>query len=567
MIHSLPPGTIMIVGGLLIPLLWRNAQSAMALVLTIASLAMFLLTPSGEYGQIELFGQSLVLVRIDSLSRIFGVIFHIAAIVSAIYALHLKDAKQHVAGMVYAGGAIGACCAGDLITLFFFWELTAISSVFLVWASNTERSYRSGIRYLIIQVGSGVLLLSGAIIRYVETGSIRFDLLVEPGASMSIGTLLIFLAFGIKCAFPLLHNWLQDAYPEATVTGAVFLSAFTTKLAIYSLARGFAGTESLIWIGCAMTLFPILFAVIENDLRRVLAYSLNNQLGFMVVGIGIGTELAINGAAAHAFCHILYKALLFMSMGAVLYRVGTVKATELGGLYKSMPWTTVFCMIGAGSIAGFPLLSGFISKSMIITAAAEEHMLLVWIVLLIASAGVMEHSGIKIPFFAFFSHDSGKRPKEAPWNMLLAMGIAAAFCVGLGIGYPWLYKLLPWQAGYEPYTWPHVVTQLQLLLFAALAFVVLMLSGLYPAELRKINLDTDWIYRRLLPRMVGRIGQWIRQVDALVRQAVMRGLKALLEYLGDQFSERGILGGTWTTGVMAVWATILLCLCLLLNYL
>ena len=216
MIPSLPPGTLMIVGGLLIPLLWRSAQSTMALVLTLVSLAWFLLTPSGEYGQIEMFGQSLVLVRIDGLSRIFGVIFHIAAIVSAIYALHLKDAKQHVAAMVYAGGAIGACCAGDLITLFFYWELTAISSVFLVWASNTERSYRAGIRYLIIQVGSGVLLLSGAIVRYVETGSIRFDLLVEPGASMSIGTLLIFLAFGIKCAFPLLHNWLQDAYPMAS---------------------------------------------------------------------------------------------------------------------------------------------------------------------------------------------------------------------------------------------------------------------------------------------------------------------------------------------------------------
>ncbi len=566
MIHSLPPGTIMIVGGLLIPLLWRNIQSTMVLLLSVASLAFFLTTPSGEYGHVELFGQSLVLVRIDSLSRIFGVIFHIAAIVSAIYALHLKDAKQHVSALVYAGGAIGACCAGDLITLFFFWELTAISSVFLVWASNTERSYRSGIRYLIIQVGSGVLLLSGAIMRYVETGSIRFDLLVEPGASMSTGTLLIFLAFGIKCAFPLLHNWLQDAYPEATVTGAVFLSAFTTKLAIYSLARGFAGTESLIWIGCAMTLFPIIFAVIENDLRRVLAYSLNNQLGFMVVGIGIGTELAINGTAAHAFCHILYKALLFMSMGAVLHRVGTCKATELGGLYKSMPWTTLFCMIGAGSIAGFPLLSGFISKSMILTAAAEDHRLWVWIVLLIASAGVMEHSGIKIPFFAFFAHDSGKRPKEAPWNMLLAMGIAAAFCVGLGIGYPWLYNLLPWQAGYEPYTWPHVVTQLQLLLFASLAFVVLMLTGLYPAELRKINLDTDWIYRRLLPRLIGSLGRAVRTLDAAVRKWVLDDIQSFLRYLSVAFGERGALGSTWTTGVMAVWATILLCLCLLLNY-
>jgi len=353
--------------------------------------------------------------------------------------------------MMYAGGAIAASCAGDLMTLFVFWELTAIASVVLVWASNTTASYRSGMRYLIIQVGSGVLLLSGAIMRLSETGAVSFGSLGEigviglyqDGGNLSVSGLLIFLAFGIKCAFPFLHNWLQDSYPQATPTGTVFLSAFTTKLAVYSLARGFAGTEELIWIGSAMTLFPIIFAVIENDLRRVLAYSLNNQLGFMVVGIGIGSELAINGMAAHAFCHIIYKALLFMSMGAVLHRVGTTKATELGGLHKSMPWTTGFCMIGAGSISGFPLLSGFISKSMIISAAAEAHLFWPWLVLLIASAGVMEHSGIKIPFFAFFAHDSGKRPKEAPWNMLLAMAIAAGLCIFLGISYGALYGLLP----------------------------------------------------------------------------------------------------------------------------
>ena len=401
--------------------------------LTVASLAAFWFTPDGTYGNIQLFGETLNIVRIDSLSRIFGLIFHLAAIIAAIYALHVRDPRQHVSALVYAGAAIGAACAGDLITLFVYWELTAISSVFLIWASDTERSYRSGMRYLIIQVASGVLLLSGTIVRYVETGSLTFDKFTVEGETMSIGSLLILIAFGIKCAFPLLHNWLQDSYPEATITGTVFLSAFTTKLAVYSLARGFAGTESLIWIGCAMTLFPIVFAVIENDLRRVLAYSLNNQLGFMVVGIGIGTELAINGTVAHAFCHIIYKALLFMSMGAVLHRVGTIKATELGGLHKSMPLTTIFCMIGAGAISGFPLLSGFISKSMIMSAAAEEHQFVVWIILLIASAGVMEHSGIKIPFFAFFAgHDSGKRVKEAPWNMLTAMAIAAFLCIGLG---------------------------------------------------------------------------------------------------------------------------------------
>ena len=567
MIDSLPPGLIMIVGALIVPLIPRAMQAGAVLGLSLISLVLFWMTTDGNHGNIELFGETLTLIRMDAMSRIFGTIFHLAAIMAAIYALHVRDTRQHVAALVYAGAAIGAACAGDLITLFVFWELTAISSVFLIWASDSERSYRSGMRYLIIQVASGVLLLSGAIMRYVETGSLAFEQFTAAGESMDLGALLILIAFGIKCAFPLLHNWLQDSYPEATATGTVFLSAFTTKLAVYSLARGFAGTEELIWIGCAMTLFPIVFAVIENDLRRVLAYSLNNQLGFMVVGIGIGTELAINGTIAHAFCHIIYKALLFMSMGAVLHRVGTTKATELGGLHKSMPLTTIFCMIGAGAISGFPLLSGFISKSMIITAAAEEHLYAVWVVLLIASAGVMEHSGIKIPFFAFFAHDSGKRVKEAPWNMLVAMSIAAFFCIGLGIAYPLLYRWLPYEVDYHPYTVTHVVTQLQLLMFAALAFVFLMKTGLYPSEQRSTNLDTDWIYRRFLPGVVGRLGSTIKTVDQTLREDTIIVIEEMIAAGRKLLGERGSLGRTWSTSAMTFWATLLFAASLVMYYL
>ena len=575
MIHNLPPGLVMVIGALLLPFLGKRFSAWGALALSVTSLAIFWMTPDLHIVKFMLFGNELNLIRVDRLSWIFGLIFHLAAIMASIYALHVKDTKQHIAGMIYAGSAIAACCAGDMITLFVCWELTAVSSVFLIWATGTENSYKSGMRYLIIQVISGVLLLSGAIIHLHDTGSLAFVnfLGLEPGETASIkdlgmGAQLILLAFGIKGAFPLLHNWLQDSYPNGTATGTVFLSAFTTKLAIYSLARGFAGLEELIWIGCAMTLFPIVFAVIENDLRRVLAYSLNNQLGFMVVGIGIGTELSLNGTAAHAFCHIIYKALLFMSMGAVLLRVGTTKATELGGLHKSMPLTTIFCIIGAGSIAGFPLLSGFISKSMIISAAGEQHMFVVWIVLLIASAGVMEHSGIKIPFFAFFGHDSGKRVKEAPWNMLLAMFVAAFFCVGLGINYPVLYQWLPFEMdhAYQPYTAAHVIMQLQLLLFAALAFVFLMKTNLYPDEIRSTNLDTDWVYRKLLPWMIGILGTTVGWVNQAVRLCFLWMLNGLLNWFNRLFNERGALGSTWSTSVMAFWAAILLGVCLLLYF-
>ena len=493
MTFNVIPGSILIVGALLVPLLRGRIQAGYMLALPAFSLFFLLGMPYGEYGQIAFFDYNLTTIRIDKLSLVFGIIFHIAAFLSVLYALHEKDNVQHVAGLIYAGSAISAVFAGDLISLFVYWELTAVSSVFLIWARRTERSYRAGMRYLIIQVTSGLFLLVGTIFHYQMSGQISFNYL---GLS-DLGTKLIFVAFGIKCAFPLLHNWLQDAYPEATVTGTVFLSAFTTKLAVYALARGFPGTEMLIWIGAIMGAFPIFYAVIENDLRRVLAYSLNNQLGFMVVGIGIGTPIALNGTVAHAFAHIIYKALLFMSMGAVLFRTGTVKGSELGGLYKSMPTTTFFCIVGAASISAFPLFSGFISKSLIMTAAVEGSHILTWLVLLFASAGVFHHSGIKIPFFAFFAHDSGIRCKEAPFNMLLAMGLATFLCIGIGIFPRPLYNLLPFPVEYEPYTTTHVITQLQLLLFSALAFAVLKRTGLYPLELKLTNLDSDWIYRRL----------------------------------------------------------------------
>ena len=577
MIGNLPPGIILIVGALLIPLLRGRLQQVAMLALPIVSAAhLYFNCPAGTTVTATVFSYELTPVHVDRLNLVWGYIFHIAAFVGALYAVHVKDSVQHLSALIYMGAGIGAVFAGDLITLFIYWELTAISSVFLIWASGTERAYRAGMRYLIVQVGSGVLLLSGILLHLRDTGSLAF---VEPFKAMlstpenalfeglnSAGTLLIFIAFGIKAAFPLLHNWLQDAYPEGTPTGTVILSAFTTKLAIYALARGFAGTELLITIGATMTAFPVFFAVIENDLRRVLAYSLNNQLGFMVVGIGIGSELALNGTAAHAFAHILYKALLFMSMGAVLHRVGTCKATELGGLYKSMPWTTVFCIIGAASISAFPLFSGFVTKSMILKAVAEEHHTVIFIVLLVASVGVMEHSGIKIPFFGFFGHDSGKRVKEAPLNMLVAMGMVAALCILIGVFPGPLYSILPYPVHEGPYDMTHVVTQLQLLLWAALAFAVLMKFRLYPDEVRATNLDFDWTYRKVLPAVVGGIRKLLGSLRDGFSARTSQAISGITNSFRNSSKMETLLENSRSTGTMVILATVLLLVYLLLYY-
>lgn len=559
----LTPATLYIAAAVLLPFLPKGTLRQLVLVLVpFAGVAVFWTLPPGIYSDFNLMGLHIGLMRIDDLSRIFGLIFSIAAVLAAIYAWHVRDTIQQVATLLYAGSAIGAVFAADLVTLFVFWEGTAIASVFLIWARRTEGAYATGMRYLIVQVGSGVILMAGIVLMYRETGSVAFSRM-ELG---SVATWAIFLAFGIKCAFPLLHNWLQDAYPAATVTGTVVLSAFTTKLAVYALARGFPGTEILIYIGAVMTLFPIFYAVIENDLRRVLAYSLNNQLGFMVVGVGIGTPLALNGTAAHAFCHILYKALLFMSVGAVLFRTGTAKGSELGGLYKTMPWTMVFCVVGAASISAFPLFSGFISKSLILSASADEGHFVVWLILLFASAGVFHHSGIKIPYFAFFAHDSGKRPKEAPPHMLLAMGLTAALCIGIGVYPAPLYALLPYDVVYEPYTTGHVVTQLQLLFFSALAFTVLMKTGIYPPELRSTNLDFDWTYRRLLPAALSGVGYLVQGTWRFAVRIVMGRVDRLIAGVYRAHGPRGPLARTWPTGSMVLWMAVLLGMTLVLAY-
>ncbi len=540
---SVHPALPLLIGSLLLPFLPLTWRRVAFVALPVLGFINVLGLEVGAVSTCAFAGYELEFLRVDKLSLLFAYLFHLAAFLVAVYSLHLDDRLQYTSGMLYAGSAVGAVFAGDLVVLFIFWELLAITSVFQIWARRSERALASGMRYLLVHISSGLLLLAGTAMHYQQTGSIAFvHMELDQWA-----TRLILLGIGIKCAFPLLHSWLVDAYPEATPTGAVFLSSFTTKTAVYALARGFAGNEELIWIGAAMAMFPIFYAVIENDLRRVLGYSMINQIGFMVVGIGLGEGMGVNGAVAHAFNDVIFKGLLFMSMGAVLLRTGKINGSELGGLYKSMPWTCGFCIVGASSISAFPLFSGFVSKSMVMQAAADQSYISVWLMLLFASAGVFHHAGIKIPFFAFFSHDQGLRCQEAPRNMLLAMGISAALCIGIGSFPEYLYALLPYPVVYAPYTATHIILQVQLLFFSALAFAVLKLTHIYPPELVSTNIDVDWIYRKLLPgagRLCARWGAIWR--DTLLDLAKSR-VAAFIEIAYRYHGPRGLFARTWLT--------------------
>ena len=579
MLSSLPPFVLFFVGAVVIAFTRGTARKVLILAIPlVGGLNLWFGVEPGLHLQFDLLGYTLTPYRADKLSLLFGYLFHLAAFLGFIYALHLGDGTpegsvagevgeddivgnasaglQHVAAMVYAGSALGAVFAGDFITLFIFWELLAISSAFLVWARKSERSYATGFRYLIIHVISGVLLLSGALMLAHETGSIEFGHVGLAGTGAA-GWILL-LSFGIKAGFPLLHNWITEAYPESTPTGTVFLSAFTTKVAVYALARSFVGTDVLIYIGTAMTFFPIFYAVLENDLRRVLGYSMINQIGFMVAGIGIGTGMAVNGAVAHAFADVIFKGLLFMSMGAVMTMTGRTKGTDLGGIYKTMPFTAGLCIVGASAISAFPLFSAFVTKSMIMVAAIEEGHYIVWLFMLFASAGVLEHAGIKIPFFSFFAHDSGIRAKEPPRNMLIAMSIGAVLCVLIGVFPTQFYTLLPYEMDYHPYDLRHVVTQLQLLAFGALGFITLVKSGVYPDEKRAIHVDAEWFYRKAGPWLVGTVGRAVTRVDVYVRSSVLEFVGSIMHGAKRTHGPVGPLAKSWPTGSMVLWVAILL---------
>ncbi|MGE4610498.1 MAG: Na(+)/H(+) antiporter subunit D [Paracoccaceae bacterium] len=492
MIEWFHPALLMIVGGLILPLFKGVWQKSLSLIIPLLVILEVSQLTSGVTGNINFAGIELVLFKVDKLSLVFGWVFAFMAFIGNLYSLHIIDTGQKVSAFLYIGSAFGVIFAGDWFTLLLSWEIMAFASAYLIFASKSQPAIKAGFRYLMVHITGGVLLFGGIVVHGIQTGSFLFGPL-DYGQGGSLAYTLILVSFMLNAAVPPLNAWLTDAYPEATVTGAVFLSAFTTKTAVYVLLRTYPGAEILVWFGVAMAIYGVVFAVLENDSRRLLGYHIVSQVGYMVAGVGIGTEMAVNGVASHAFAHILYKGLLFMGAGAVIHMTGRRKLTELGGLYRTMPWTVALYMVGALAISAFPFFSGFVSKSMIIAAAAGDHSATAALLLTVASSGTFLHTGLKLPYYMFFGKDCGLRPAEPPKNMLFAMGIAAIFCVGIGVFPGLLYNILPYPVDFQPYTATHIVESLGILMFTLLAFV-LFLKYLDPEN--TISVDTDWFYRR-----------------------------------------------------------------------
>lgn len=522
------PSLILAVGALATALSRGRVRDAVVLATPLLALLSVVSLASGTTLTYPFLNYPLTLLRADPLSLAFGLVFSIIAVIGAIYALHVRNPGEQVAGQLYAAGTLGVVFAGDWITLFVFWELMAVSSTFLVWYRRRTSSLNAGFRYLLVHAFGGNALLAGIIIHLVHGGSLA----VGPISRDPLAFWLVLLGFSVNAAVVPLHSWLTDAYPEATVTGAVLMSAFTTKVGVYALIRVFSGTELLVWAGVVMALYGVVYAVLENDIRRLLAYHIVSQVGYMVAAVGMGTFMAVDGAVAHAFSHILYKALLFMGAGAVIYATGREKLTDLGGLAGAMPTVLTLYMIGAFSISGVPLFNGFISKSIVVSAAVEDGRPSVELLLTLASVGTFLHTGLKLPYFTFFAERKGLKPKRVPPNMLIAMGIASLLCIIYGVYPSLLYSRLPYPIDFRPYTADHILSVLQLLVATGIGFW-LLLGKLAPIP--TISLDTDWVYRKPLAVAVWGVARLLQRGELSAEDGARRFLASIEPYFENPF--------------------------------
>ena len=554
----LMPAVVMIAAGVILLFLRGMAGRVVALAMPLVVLVLVWALPETFLNDVQWLGLSLDPFRSDRLSRLFTTVFCLTVLGGSLYALRQENRTEVATAFIYAGAAIGVVYAADLITLFVFWEAMAVCSTLIVWMGG-EGARAAGFRYIVVHLLGGVLLMAGIAGHVAGTGSIAFDAMHADSPS----TWMILLGFLLNAGAWPISAWLPDAYPRASWSGTVFLSAFTTKTAVYVLLRGFPGEAVLIPIGLVMVFYGIIYAILENDMRRILAYSIVNQVGFMVTGIGIGSPMALNGAAAHAFVHIIYKALLLMSAGSVLFMTGRSKCTDLGGLFRTMPVTTICGIIGALSISAFPLTSGFVAKSMISDGAAADHMMIVYLLLTAASAGVFLHAGIKFPWFVFFQKDSGLRPPDPPRTMQAAMIFFSVLCIGIGVYPAPLYAILPFTVDFAPYTASHVVSQLQLLLFSGLAFFLLL--G-WLKRTMTITLDVDWFWRRLGRILAGEFDGRSNRAWTVVMNRTRQGAERFVRTVYRHHGPTGVLARTWPTGSMAFWAVLLLGAYLVLYY-
>lgn len=514
---NLHPGLILILAGIIAAVLPKQFRKFAVVGGPLLALAATLSIEVGALWTIPFInGMELHLIDVDKMGWMFALVFSLMAVMGGFYVSHSENWLECMAAMMYAGSILGVVLCGDWMTMIFFWELGAATSLFLIWCNNTPASRKAGFRYLLVHMTGGNLLLAGIFLK-VSGGDFLIHSLT---GTTDAAYWLILLGVGINAAVVPLHAWITDAYPEATVSGSVFMGAFTTKMAAFCMIRLFSGSEIMIYLGVFMALYASCFVIIENDMRRLLSFHIVGQIGFIVAGLGVGNALGINGAAAHAFTNVLFKSLLFMAVGAIIYTTGIRKINELGGMYKKLPLVTLFFFIAAFSISGVPFFTGFVSKSVIMTGAAEAGLLWVEMCLKIASIATFVSITLKMGYFIFFGEDNDKVvvQRKVPLGMYIAMGIDAFLCILFGVFPELLYNMLPMEMEYHVFTVDHFMAYIQLLGVSMIPFMM-YLDHMKPHS--ELSLDFDWFYRKPFKKLIYAISSLVCAVRLALGEACL----------------------------------------------
>lgn len=527
-LNILHPGFILIIAGLLVVFLPKKVSRAVYILGPIAATAsLFVLKGNSLLYEITSHIQ-LQFINADKLGIIFAVAFCIVAVIGSIYSVDADSNYERGVALIYAGANLGVVLAGDCISLIVFWEISAFTGAYLVYAKHCMKSSHSAYRYLLVHAFGGGMLLVGLLSYMFHYGNSLDNLAAISGTPTFW---IIFIGVAINAAVPPLNSWLPDAYPEATIGGTVFLGSYTTKAAIYLMIRFFAGTDWLVYVGCFMAVYGILMALLENDLRRLLSYHIISQLGYMVASLAMGGAWGIDGAAAHTFSNIMYKGVLLMCAGAVITATGKRKISELGGLGKKMPFTAVCFLIASFAISGVPFLNGFASKALIMHAVSENK--IAYYALTAASIGTWLSIALKINVFVFWGKtDKDIECKPIPVNMKIGMALGALACIVTGVAPKLVYNLTPYGTDAHPFTIEHIMEYIILFIGASLVFY-LFRKIMNPHD--ELTLDFDWFYRKPLNALVNALSKCLIAIFTAVENGRIAFSTYWREHLGNPY--------------------------------
>ena len=456
LVTTVPPFLVLAVAASLVLALPRVAAHAVAAAATAFVFAQAWLAPDGSHLATEFLGFAVVLLNVDQFSAMMGLVIGFLATAAVVYA-YSSDAPRWLTSfaLLYVASTVGTVYAGDWLTVIFFWELMAVTSTLLVWQYGGE-AVRAGYRYAIVHGIGGTILLGAVVVHFAEVGSFLFA--AETGIHATAAVLAA-IGIGINCGFIFLHTWIPDTYPRPHIAASVFLSVFTTKTAVYVMYRAFPdGGWWLAYLGGFMAVYGVFFALLQYDPRRLLSYHIQAQVGYMLAGIGLATlggewgQFAVAGGFAHLFNNVLYKSLLFMVCGVIIYRTGSNYIKEMGGLWKVMPVAFLIYLVGAASITAVPGFNGYVSKGMVLDATEQfsNYPLLfgydlLWWLLMIGAVGTFM-SFIKLGYYIFFHGEASpdhRRLADARPLQTVGMSMAGVACVVLGVVYTAQLDLLP----------------------------------------------------------------------------------------------------------------------------